>query len=97
MAELEQKGLVFAPPQHSDHQAGTVRHGDHGLGPQQAFGVADRDVRVYRAEHADGPFRVLLSSLRHREGGCRAGVRDGPRVEVRDIRGPDGVTLPRGP
>ena len=33
----------------------------------------------------------------HREGSCRAGVRDLPRVEVWDVRGPDGISLPCGP
>ena len=88
---------MFALPQLFANHAGTVRQADHGVGPRQAFGVADGDMRVCRAEHADNPLQVLLSSLRHREGGCRAGMCDGPRLEVRDIRGPDGVTLPHGP
>ena len=52
-------------------------------------------MRGRRAEDADHPLRALLSALRHREGGRRAGMRDGPRAEVRDIRGQDGVTLSR--
>ena len=66
-------------------------------GPGRRLGSQTAIMRVCWAEHADHPLWVLLSSLRHREGGCRAGVRDGPRMEVRDIRGPDGVTLPCGP
>ena len=80
-----------------DDHAGTVRHADHGFGPWQALGVADDDVRVRRAEHADHPLWVLLSLLGHRQGSRRAGVRDWPRVEVREVRDPDGVSLPRGP
>ena len=65
--------------------------------PEQALGVADGNVRVRRAEHAVNPLRVLLSPLSHREGSRRASVRDWPRVEVQDICGPDGVSLPCGP
>ena len=66
-------------------------------GPRQALGVADDDVRVCRAEHADHPVWVLLSLFGHCQGSRRAGVRDWPRVEVRDVLGPDGVSLPRDP
>ena len=96
-ADLEQESVIFALPKRLDHHTGAVRHADDGLGPRQALGVADSDMCVRPAEHADHPLWVLLSSLRHREGGCQAGVRDGPRMEVRDIRGPDGVILPCGP
>ena len=88
---------MVALMQRFDHHAGTVRHTDHSFRPRKASGVADSDVRVRQAEHAHNPLWVLLSLLRHREGGCRAGVHDGARVEGQDIRGPDGVTLPRGP
>ena len=88
---------MLALPQRLDDHAGAVCHADHGFGPRQAFGVADDDVRVRRAEHADHSLRVLLSPLVHRQGSRWAGVRDWPRVEVRDVRGPDGVSLPRGP
>ena len=88
---------MFAFPQRLDDHAGTVCHVDHGFGPRQALGVADDDVRVRRAEHADHPLQVLLSPLGHRQGSRWAGVRDRPRVEVQDVRGPDGVSLPRGP
>ena len=88
---------MFALPQRPDDHASTVRHADYGFGPRQALGVADDDVRVQRAEHADHPLRVLLSLLSHRQGSRRAGVRDWPRVEVRDVCGPDGVSLPCGP
>ena len=88
---------MFALPQRLDDHAGAVCHADHGFGPRLALGVADDDVRVRRAEHADHPLRVLLSPLGHRQGSRWAGVRDWPRVEVRDVRGPDGVSLPRGP
>ena len=88
---------MFALPQRFDDQAGAVRHEDHGLMHWRAFRVADSDVRVRQAEHAEHLLRVLLSLLRHRGGGCRAGVRDWPRVEVLNIRGPDGLTSPRSP
>ena len=96
-ADVEHEGVVFALSQRHDDHSGAFRYADHGLGPRQAFGVADGYMRVRRPEHADHQLRVLLSSLRHRKGGCRAGMHDWPRVEVRDIRGPDGVALPRGP
>ena len=82
---------------HLDDHVGAVRHADYSLRPQQAFGVVDGDLHVRRAEHADDPLRPLLSALRHRGVGCWAGVRDGPRVEVRDVPGLDGVALPCGP
>ena len=88
---------MFALWQRLDDQASAVRHADYGLGPQKALGVADGDVRVRRAEHVDYPLWVLLSPLGHPEGGSRTGVRDWPRVEVRDVPGPDGVSLPCGP
>ena len=88
---------MFALPQRLDDHASAVGHADYGLGPQQALGVADGVVRVCRAKHANYPLQALLSPLSHREGGRRAGVRDWPRVEIRDVRGPDGVTLPCGP
>ena len=87
---------MFALRQCLEDQAGAVRYADHSPGPRQVFGVADGDMRVRRAEHEYHPLQVLLSSLRRGEGGCRAGVPDGPRVEVRDIRGPDGVPPGRG-
>ena len=88
---------MFALPQRLDDHASTVRHADYGFGPQQALGVADDDVRVRRTEHADHPLRVLLSPLSHRYGSRWAGLRDWPRVEVRDVRGPNGVSLPCSP
>ena len=96
-ANFKQEGVVFALPQRLDDHAGAVCYADYGLRPRQAFAVADGDMRICRAEHADHPLWVLPSSLRHREGGCGAGVRDGPRMMVREFRGPDGPTLPRGP
>ena len=66
--DLEQEDVVFALPQRLDDHAGAVCHADHGFGPRQALGVADDDVRVRRAEHADHPLRVLLSPLGHRPG-----------------------------
>ena len=89
--------MVFALRQRLDDHASAVCHADYSFGPRQALGVADGDRRVRRAEHADHPLRVLLSPLSHRKGSCRAGVRDCPRVEVWDVRGPDGVSLPCGP
>ena len=86
--------MVFAPPQRLDDHASAVCHADYSLGPRQVLWVADDDVRVRWAEHADHPLRVLLSPLSHREDSRRAGVRDWPRVEVQDVRGPDGVSLP---
>ena len=65
-SDLEQEGVVFALPQRLDDHAGTVRHADYSFWPRQALGVADDDVRVRTAEHADHPLRVLLSTLRHR-------------------------------
>ena len=88
---------MFALPQRLDEHADAICYVDHDLGPRHAFGVADGDMRIRRAEHPHYRLWVLLPSLRHREGGPQAGVHDGPRMEVRDIRGPDGVTLPRGP
>ena len=88
---------MFALPRRLDDHASAVRHTDYGFEPRQALGVADGDVRVRRAKHADHPLRVVLSLLSHREGSRRAGVRDWPRVEVRDVRGPDGVSLPCDP
>ena len=88
---------MFALPQRLDDHGSAVRHADYSLGPWQALGVADGDVRVRRGEHANYPLRVLLSPLGHREGSRRTGVRDWPRVEVQDVRGPDGVSLPCGP
>ena len=96
-AELEQEGVVFALSQRLDDHASAVRQADYSLRPQQALRVADGDVRICRAEHADYPLWVLLSPLGHREGGCRVNVRDGPRMEVRNVRGPDDVSLPCGP
>ena len=87
---------MFVLAQRLDDQAGAVCHADNGLRPQQAHEVAHRDVRVCRAEHADQPHLALLSPLCHREGGCRAGVCDGPRLEVRDIHCRDGVAVPCG-
>ena len=95
-ADLAQEGVVFALPQRLGDHAGAGRHADYGLGSRQALGVAGGDMCIRRAEHADHPLWVLLSSLRHCQGGCQAGVRYGPRMDVRDIRGPDGVTLPCG-
>ena len=88
---------MFALPQCLDDHASAVCQANHGFGPRQALGVADDDVRVRRAEHADDPLRVLLSPLSHREGSRRAGVRDWPRGDIRDVSGPDGVSLPCGP
>ena len=88
---------MFALPQRFDDHASAVCHADYGFGPRQALGVADGDVRVRRAEQAIYPLRVLLSPLTHREGSRQAGVRDWPRVEVRDVRGPDGISLPCSP
>ena len=88
---------MFALPQRLDDHASAVCHADYGFGPRQVLGVADGDARVRRAEHANYPLRVLLSLLSRCQGGRRAGVRDWPRVEVRDVRGPDGVSLPCGP
>ena len=88
---------MLALAQRLDDHAGTVCHADHGFGPRQALGVADDDVRVRRAEHEKHPLRVLLLPLGHCQGSRRASVRDWPRVEVRDVRGPDGISLPRGP
>ena len=89
--------MEFALPQRLDDYASRARHADYVLGPLGALGVADGDVRVHRAEHADYPMWVLLSSLGRREGGRQAGVRDWARVKVRNVRGPDGVSLPCGP
>ena len=88
---------MFALPQRLDDHVSAVGHADYGFRPQQGLGVADGDVRVRWADHADYPLWVLLSSLGHCEGGCRAGVRDGPRAEVRNVPGPGGVSLPCGP
>ena len=88
---------MLALAQRLDDHASAVRHAEYGLGPRQALGVADGDVRVHRAEHADHALRVPLSPLGYREGGCRAGVHDWPRVEFWDVRGPNGVSLPCGP
>ena len=44
-ADLEQEGVVFALPQRLDDHAGAVRHADYSLGPRQAIGVADGDMR----------------------------------------------------
>ena len=83
---------MFTLLQRLDDHASAVFHADYGFVRRQALGVADSDVRVRRAEHANYPLRVLLSPLSH-----LAGVRNWPRVEVRDVRGPHGVFLPRGP
>ena len=88
---------MFPLPQRLDDHASAVCHADYGLGPRQALGVADNDVPVRRAGHADHPLRILPSLLSHREGSRRSGLRDWPRVEVRDVRGPDGSSLPCGP
>ena len=88
---------MFARLQRLDDHAGAVRDAGYGLGPRQALGVGYGDMRVRRAEHADHALWVMLSSLRHRESGCRAGVCDGRGMEVRNILGPDTVTLWCGP
>ena len=88
---------MLALPQRLHDHASAVCDADYGFGPRQALGVAHGDVRVRRAEHVDYPMQVLLSLLSHREGSCRAGVRDWSRVEVRDVRGPDGISLSCGP
>ena len=85
---------MFALPRRLDDDTSPVSHANHGLGPRQALWVTDGDVHVRRAEDADPPLWVLLSSFGHGEGMCRGGVRDGPRVEVWNILGPDGVSLP---
>ena len=89
--------MLFALPQRLDDHANAVCNTDYGFGPEQALGVADDAVRVCQAKHADHPLRDQRSPLSHREGSHQAGVRDWPRVEVRDFRGPDGVSLPCGP
>ena len=45
------------------------------------------------ADNADYPLWKLLRALHHSEGSCWLGVRDGPCVEVRDVRGPDYVAV----
>ena len=89
--------MVVAVSQRLDNYQGAVRNADYGLRPPQALEVADGDVRVSRAEHAEHQLRALLSALRQCEGRCRAGMPDGPRVEVLDLRGPDDVVVPCGP
>ena len=88
---------MVAIPHCLDDHAGAVCHADRGLKPQQELEIADWDVRVRRAEHADYPHQALLPPLRHCEGSCRAGVRDGPCFEVPDVCGPDGVAMQSGP
>ena len=65
--------------------------------PNGTLGVADGDEGVCCADNTNYLLRVLLSPLNHCQGSRRAGVRDGPCVEVRDVHGPDGVFLPCGP
>ena len=87
---------MFALPQRLDDHASAVCHADYSFGHWQALGVADGDVCIRRAEHANYPLRVLLSPLSHCEGSRRAGVVDWPCVGVWDVCGRDGVSLPCG-
>ena len=86
-------GVVVSLLWHFDDHAGAVGYANHGPGSRQALWVADGDVCVRWAECANDPFRALLPTMRNRKGSCRAGVRDGSCVEVRDVRGPDGVAV----
>ena len=88
---------MFALRRRLDDYAIAVCHADYSLGPRQALGVADGDEGVRWADNTNYLLRVLLSPLNHCQGSRRAGVRDGPCVEVRDVHGPDGVSLPCGP
>ena len=96
-ANLEQEGVVFTLQQRLDDHAGAICHADYRLGPRQALGVAEGDVRVRRAEHANYLLPFLLSLLGHREGSRRAGVRQWPRLDIWDVRGSDGASLPCDP
>ena len=69
--------------QRLDRHAGAVGHVGPGLQPRQTLQLADDDVRVCWAEHADNPLWALLPTLCHGEGGRWASVREWSRVEIR--------------